>query len=138
MKKLKTTQSLAYCAGAALGVALYILAAFIFAQSLSNDKASLPFALFVLVVLLMAVSLFYSAIGLLMKCGSLFNAVIAAALQIFVGGGALMNILRSEYMPDDNIKLVYYCLAAFAPILFGAVVLVCTVTVKIVKIIKKK
>lgn len=133
---LKT--KLAFSIGAVIGVLLYLLGAFIFAQSLSNEHSAAPFALFVLVLILMAAVLFYSAIGLLMKSDSLFNAVIASAIQLFAGGAVMMNILRSEYMPDDNIKLVYYCLAALAPIAFGAVVLVCAIIVKIIRIVKKR
>lgn len=136
MDKLKTT--LSYGIGAVIGVLLYVLGAFLFAQSLSNERSSAPFALFLIVVILMASALFYSAIGLLSSAYSLFNGVIAAVIQILVGGGVLMNILRSEFLPDDTVTVVYYCLAAFAPMLFGAVVLVSTITVMIIKVTKRK
>ena len=136
MNKPEKVPAIVYYIGAVMGVALYVLGALIFVQSLSNDNASLPFALFVIVVLLMVATLFSSAVGLLMRRDNLFVAFIAAVLQIFVGGAVLMNILRSDYMPDDNIKLVYYYLAAFAPIVFGTALLLCTVTVQAMKVMK--
>lgn len=136
MGRLRTR--LAYGISAVIGVLLYALGAFLFAQSLSNDRSAAPFALFMIVLILMTAALFYSAVGLLLKAYSLFNGVIAAVIQIIVGGGVLMNILRSEFLPDDTVTVVYYCLAAFAPMLFGAVVLISAIAAAIIKAIKRR